>query len=247
MLDIIIIFREEDAKYLPECVSTLPDWAHINIVKTIQLQKGDDLYENVYNSALLATGGLDNLQTKDNITLADYLYIGDFNFSKARNVTKALAQHKWILMLDADERLLRHQHDNLKLTVEKLLQTLDAGGVFFHVMSCQKDFATKTMNCLSSPQVRMFLNDPGIKYIGASHETVDLSIAQQKLDIYPSTFKIDHVGYEGNEDEILNKLKRNVATAVQDIDVIFEHQHYKNILIRDLENYYKIKGVKNGS
>jgi hypothetical protein len=129
--------------------------------------------------------------------LFDHPWQGDF--SAARNEALARASGRFILYIDADERLL----PTPRTAVVTLLADPSAVGhtVLFRPQrgyTCYREH-------------RIFRNDPRIRFQGVIHETMLPGIhevaAQDGLRIVPSPLTIEHVGYEGDQ---ARKHRRNL-------------------------------------
>ena len=116
------------------------------------------------------------------------------NFSDARNCSLSFAENDWILVLDADEKIVP------ECDLKPVLHKADAGvwGFFFERLNLTapdsefrqwSDFAT-----------RLFRNNKTIKYSNPVHEKVDDSILRNGKLIRQFPGKIEHFGF-------LNKTK----------------------------------------
>lgn len=243
ILSICIMFYDGDVEYIEECLATLPIWSQVVTMRTIA-------YSEVLNKELNKKERMElkknkvlvkNLQaTNDNMAkFLDYYYIPPFEFDTARNTLKSYADGDWIMMLDADERLLFTQHNQLYKSLS--MAGANIGGIFMHVVSNHINLANNDIESSTSKQIRLFRNKKEFHYISPIHETIDKSIYDNKCETLPSTFKIEHIGYEVDKDRILNKLDRNINGLLARPDITLNYEHYKNILMRDIYNYLTIK------
>ena len=90
------------------------------------------------------------------------------DFAAARNHALANATGRWILALDADERLDR---DSAPL-VRELIARDENAGYYLERLNLQPDAKASTTDYV----VRLFPNLPAYRYRGRVHETVDASI-----------------------------------------------------------------------
>lgn len=111
-----------------------------------------------------------------------------FDFSVARNRTLALAEGEWILLLDADERLLPHQVEPLERT---LASADDATTAFFLLR----------VNFLASGgfvcdyALRLVRNVDGLGYRGAIAESLLPAIDEAGGTVARAPFTVNHFGH----------------------------------------------------
>jgi glycosyltransferase involved in cell wall biosynthesis len=109
------------------------------------------------------------------------------NFSEAKNFAVSKAKGEWILALDADETIAKQDSGKIKSLAEtkdflgfSLIQRNYRNGIgFFSSVSCKDDEyeESRVANCFIPRRiVRMFRNDPLIKFEGAVHDSPELSI-----------------------------------------------------------------------
>ena len=87
------------------------------------------------------------------------------DFAAARNCALARARRRWILMLDADERLDRAGVP----MIETLIALNENAGYFLERRNHSSDSGRSTTDYV----VRLFPNRPNYRYRGRVHETVD--------------------------------------------------------------------------
>jgi tetratricopeptide (TPR) repeat protein len=145
------------------------------------------------------------------------------SFGVARNAALDLARGRWILYIDADERLLTTGRD----AVEHLLGAADV--VAFRVLL--RPFVGST----PYREYRLWRSDPRIRFEGVVHEKVAPSIrAVARADgraIRPCGLELQHVGYEGDQS---HKHARNLpllrAQLANEPDNVFNLWHLATIL-----------------
>lgn len=121
--------------------------------------------------------------------LDDFTWIGDF--SEARNHALDLACGKWILYIDADEKVRPCSPDRLRV------QLSDPSYVAYYVLLHPRPGFT------AYPELRLFRNDPLIRFRGVIHENIWPGIHDYRKSkggkIGRSGLVFDHEGYEGDQ------------------------------------------------
>lgn len=159
---------------------------------------------------LIDTGSTDKtlmIAAKYGARIFDFAWIDDF--SAARNYAINQACGKWILVLDADEKLTA-------VTRAELLQFITcnpAEGYYFNILS----YIGLDRQIAQDQVVRMFKNAPQYRFEGAIHEQVAGSILNQKLpgSLMVTPFIIEHYGYLPAELISKNKFNRNTGLLVK--------------------------------
>jgi len=144
------------------------------------------------------------------------------DFSKARNYAIDRANYKYILSIDADERLT-----NPELVLQVLKSSKpDTGGWLIEIVSSarRKDGSVDTY---VSNLIRLFLNKPEIKFYGMIHEQIVEPILQFGFKIEATPLKILHLGYSHSPDEMRKKQIRNLELL-------------NTAILKDSENSYNI-------
>ena len=113
------------------------------------------------------------------------------DFSHARNAALALATRPWILVLDADERLAPASREEVRA-----LGTTrpDGAGRWIRCRNLQDD--TSEIAISTNAIVRIFPNDPAIRYRGRLHEFVARAGEPNSLAATRSTIELHHYGYQ---------------------------------------------------
>lgn len=195
LLTVALITREEDRVFLPGALDSIPGWARVVVLET--KEEGGP------------TTRLDILRETEREVLARYHYPrGEWSFARARNKSISLCRTEWILAMDTDERLLRHQTEPLREALETMPHSV--GGVKFGVggWNPTTDMATGAHTFV--PQVRLFRLNPAIFWTGSIHEQVSPQIRAAGLTIRESTFALYHEGYEVDRDSLREKAERNL-------------------------------------
>ena len=133
------------------------------------------------------------------------------DFSAARNRCREEATGRWILSIDADERV---DARNARL-IRKMLET-KADGVFVTIR-CPA-VAGHTPFVETGRQCRLFRNDPRFLFRGRIHEQVVDSILAAGGTIAESEIVIDHLGYATDAETLKGKWERNLALLQRHVE-----------------------------
>jgi hypothetical protein len=113
------------------------------------------------------------------------------DFAAARNHALDLVRGQWILYIDADERIAAGTADGLRAQLDD--PSLVAGHVLLHPRPGFTGYW----------EMRMFRNDPGIRFHGAMHESIwpgiHARLARKGGRIERTAVVLDHLGYEGDQ------------------------------------------------
>ncbi len=124
------------------------------------------------------------------------------DFAAARNASLGYARCKWVLWMDADERLRPECRETLinclKNYTKPVLYTVSIrsitdGGKNYH----------------DSDAHRLFTRHPAIRFEGIIHEQISYSARKAGAKEMESGIILDHVGYDLDEDSQKKKLLRN--------------------------------------
>ncbi len=125
------------------------------------------------------------------------------DFSEARNVALSKATREWILVLDADERLSRDDHETIRALVrdaaseafsfEQRTYTNAASGL--GLLAVQDERAASGCAAhFSVTQIRLFRADADIRYACELHESVEESLLLGGIPVRDSGLAIHHYG-----------------------------------------------------
>lgn len=198
MISFLIITKKiEGNSYLNECLQSLIPDQEVIIVETIQENKGRDAIIDIKKHDIGA------------IT-AKYVYDGDFQFHKARNYAQTLANGDWIMWLDDDERLLYNQHEQILKLIENAYDKV--GGFLNTNIGVLTAFVNKDGQFVREigSQCRLFRNDKRFQWIYPIHEQITPSIFENGFEVHDSGIIIHHVGYMQTNEELVDKMKRNL-------------------------------------
>ena len=185
-----MIVRNEE-KYLRECLESVKDIVGEMVIVDTGSTDGTVLIAKEYGASV-------------------YGYEWKDDFSAARNYALSKCTGKWILYMDADERLSKHSAAEIKKII--------SGDNFTGrrcIVNNLDDFNGKP-NFMR--YTRLFPNDPEVKFSGAVHEQIDESLLAQGYDIIDSGIEIIHVGYNVPGEEIKNKAQRNLNLLLKEYE-----------------------------
>ena len=178
----LIVKNEE--KNIANCLKSLADFVNeILIIDTGSNDRTKEIAKNYTNE------------------IYEFQWIDDF--SVARNYALQYCNYSHILSIDADEILLNP---------EKLINIFQndnpsTGGWLVDIISISEK-SSNEHNIQKS--IRIFRNDPGIKFEGLIHEQVINSILKKNLKIEVSPIQILHLGYDLPHLDFKLKMERNL-------------------------------------
>jgi glycosyltransferase involved in cell wall biosynthesis len=121
------------------------------------------------------------------------------DFAAARNATVDAARGHWVLYIDADERIVEFDRDD----VERLLAAPD--------YACYTVLFRPQSGFTRYREHRVFRNRPELRFRGVIHESLipalDELVAREGLSIGASSIAVEHDGYDG---DIRHKHPRNL-------------------------------------
>jgi glycosyltransferase involved in cell wall biosynthesis/tetratricopeptide (TPR) repeat protein len=110
------------------------------------------------------------------------------DFAEARNAAIELADSPWILMVDGDQRL----HPDSKEEVRRLTRTTGIAGFNVRILHLLDDEGT--FSVAEHTSVRLFRNDPNVRFVGAVHEQLLGSDPGAPCHFAPSNIALLHEG-----------------------------------------------------
>ena len=184
LVSVCIIARNEEAM-LPECLASVKDIASEIIVVDTGSTDATASIAAGYGARVISAPWRDD-------------------FSYARNVAIDHATSEWILCIDADERCT-----NPELLREVLLQAEpDEYGFLVDVRS--NSTSESGTSQYVSQLLRVFRNDPRIRYYGIIHEQVIECFTPNGLRFSASPVELIHLGYDLPADQMHAKQLRNL-------------------------------------
>lgn len=148
--------------------------------------------------------------------LFDFKWVDDF--AVARNESLKHCNGKWILYLDADERI-----DTSNLDINKLRTDLEnaednLGGIIITIESDHSNMdGSSEKHRGGYPRLFKNLGYPKIYFKGRVHEQITPSLMENNLGLMKSDIKIIHEGYNIPEEQMQAKLKRNYTLLLKHV------------------------------
>lgn len=131
------------------------------------------------------------------------------DFAAARNFALKNSTGRWILYLDADERLVEKSIPLLRNIIRQNSKT------GYNCIVNSPDPITGKPNYMRYQ--RLFLNNPRIEFRGTIHEQIAESLIEEKYKIVNSDIEILHLGYNISKDALKAKAQRNLEYLIKEI------------------------------
>jgi len=171
-LSVCMIVKNEE-KNLGECLQTVKDFAdQVVVVDTGSTDRTVEIAE------------------KCGIVIIRSDWRGDFSYS--RNISLSHATSRWILWLDADDRVPLSEVEKFK----SLKAALPDQAFYLKVRNVRPGGFGEQWY-----QLRIFPNHPEIRFERKVHEQVVFAIKKLKMSVFQVDVRIDHVGYDNPEIE----------------------------------------------
>ncbi|MGQ9818426.1 MAG: glycosyltransferase [Candidatus Kapaibacteriales bacterium] len=163
---------------------------------------------------IVDTGSTDKtIEIAKSFTNKIFYFPWNNNFSEARNHALSYAQYPIIFSIDADEEL-----QNPEAVFEALRKAKDnVGGWFVANISLASKKDSSGFDTYATKMVRMFRNQPDIRFRGIIHEQIQDSILQKGFQLSDSEIVLIHYGYSLDPDSMKKKQLRNLELLLQDL------------------------------
>lgn len=129
----------------------------------------------------------------------------DDDFAAARNAGLDHVSTRWVLWLDADERLPTDHW----LAVRRLVEGNDADAVSLRIASVHR--GADPIAGSSGTYCRLFRADLGARFAGRVHEQILPALERAGARVVPADIRIEHHGYSLDEEAMAAKKRRNLA------------------------------------
>lgn len=146
------------------------------------------------------------------------------DFSAAKNFVIQKASHDWILSLDCDEYIEALDIKALQKCMEQYPHS--AGRILI-----RNRFTENGQTSYEQVRVSRFINRQYFHFEGAVHEQLvpgtaktpngahaSISAIAPAKQVYPAPVTVLHVGYDGSEEEMLGKSRRNIALLEKELE-----------------------------
>lgn len=205
IVSLCMIVKNEE-KMIEGCLESVKDFVdEIIIVDTGSTDNTINLINDKYE--ILKTKGI-------NCKLHYFEWVNDF--AKARNEALKLANGKWILYLDADERLKYPDFKYLK----KVLNNSDSkiGGYICNIVSIHKNLTGSSETHKGGyPRIFKNLGYPKVKFMGRVHEQITPSLRENNLELVFTDIEIEHLGYNVTTEIMEQKVRRNYNLLLEHV------------------------------
>ncbi len=162
---------------------------------------------------IVDTGSSDNtISIAEHYGAKIFIYPWDGSFSNARNYSMAQAGCEWILLLDADERLVRGDEEKLL----EFIRTTDLDGAHFKVYNYVGENNSKQYTCHSA--LRLIRNNNIYRFKGDIHEQIT-SMNEVALSgrFAITDIGIHHLGYLDSVVAQKDKRSRNLPLLLEEL------------------------------
>jgi hypothetical protein len=197
------IAHKSEAHHVMQMIATLPSGCEVVVLWN---EQGDNL-EVVERKKI----------TLNNGTVVRYYETQwqELHFANLRNLCIGLCSRGWVMWIDADDRLLTHQHSWFD---DLTIYPAGVGGLVCGCVGVQpKHEGNSNVMRYHHPQTRVFRNNKAFAFKGAAHEQITWSIEQQGLTLETCSLLVHHVGYEVDADSMMAKVRRNVKGLAREI------------------------------
>jgi glycosyltransferase involved in cell wall biosynthesis len=166
---------------------------------------------------IIDTGSTDNtlaIAKEFNAKIGYFDWINDF--SAARNESLKLATCKWILYLDADERIKPIDVSKFRNHLANLPESV--GGLVLTIESAHKSLTGETDTHKGGyPRIFRNLGFPRIKFLGKVHEQISPALREANLELINTDIVIHHLGYDQSREVMEAKVKRNYQLLLEHV------------------------------
>lgn len=166
---------------------------------------------------IVDTGSSDKtreIALKHNAKVYEFSWINDF--AAARNEALSHSNGKWILYLDADERLCKIDNFKLKQFLVNLPENI--GGLICTIESMHSNLTGESdMHRGGYPRLFKNIGYPKVKFQGRVHEQIAPSLRDNGYEFITSDITISHLGYNQSREIMEKKVKRNYQMLLEHV------------------------------
>lgn len=194
----VCIIAKNEEKHIEECCSRLKPYG--------------------FEIVLVDTGSTDRtIELAKQYTDCIYHFDWCSDFSAAKNYAMKKASYDWILSIDCDEYI--ESIDLPSLTAQMESHPTDAGRILI-----RNRFTENGQTAYEQVRVSRFVNRHYYHFEGAVHEQlVPVTAANTASSgtvkyVYSAPITVLHVGYDGSEEEMREKSRRNIALLEKELE-----------------------------
>ncbi len=196
LLSLSMIVKNEE-KYLEDCLKSVKDIA-------------DEI-------VIVDTGSSDatkEIAKKYTDKVYDFNWIDDF--SAARNEALKRSSGKWILYMDADERIKILNKDKFRSLLEDAED--DIGALIVTIESKHKKLdGSSEMHRGGYPRIFRNFGFPKVHFKGKVHEQIAPSLIDLNKSFLNTDIIMEHLGYDRSYEEMEKKVRRNYRLLLQHV------------------------------
>lgn len=232
-LSIAVILSPEDRDLFAECQSTLPLGCELVVVETH--------HSDFVNSTRVRE---ERALNNDGYVRVIERFAPTFDFAEARNIAANYCTRSWILAIDADERLIPAQHDELCAIVENADSDVVAAYVTVSGRVLNATGALTMADRFAIPALRLYRNHCGITWSGKCHERIYPSVKKMTgKSIVDTDIFFQHKGYAVSQEQLHKKLNRNFDMLTAEY-AVSKDEHYREYLLRTAHQLYEVEAAK---
>ena len=186
---------------------------------------------------LVDTGSTDNtVEIAKSYGAKVFFYEWDNSFANARNYSLSKASKDWILIMDADDELVKEDKDKVALLINNKENKLNA--YLGETLSYSGEI--KNYNIYSNLNIRFIRNGKGYKFIGDIHEQIKPGSEDEKKQVFFGLVDIRfyHYGYLNETIIEKNKRKRNMDI----IEKMLKENPNNSFMLYNMGVEYSAKG-----
>ena len=194
----VCIIAKNEEKHITECFSRLIPYG--------------------FEIVLVDTGSTDRtIELAKQYTDRIYHFDWCSDFSAAKNYAMEKASYDWILSIDCDEYI--ESIDLPLLTAHMKSHLTDAGRILI-----RNRFTENGQTAYEQVRVSRFVNRRYYHFEGAVHEQLvpvtgaDAASSGTVKYVYSAPITVLHVGYDGSEEEMREKSRRNIALLKKELE-----------------------------
>ncbi len=135
------------------------------------------------------------------------------DFAAARNESLRHCRGRWIIYLDADERIIHPKPEELVRILRDAQEDIGAFYCLIESEHYQMDGSTE-MHRGGYPRIFRNLGYPKVKFVGRVHEQIAPSIFENGYKIIFSDITIQHLGYNQSRTVMEEKIRRNYRMLI---------------------------------